>query len=136
MTIAWFVRALKHYCPEYSTNPSAVDEASDGETVTSLLKAHSYDLIIMDIQMPKTDTLGLMEYVHVKFPDSKVLIFSMSSENIYAKRFLKAGAKGFVSKDASLDEITKAINQVLNNKKYISPTLIDSLTEDLLFEKN
>ena len=84
----------------------------------------------MDIQMPKTDTLGLMEYIHIKLPDSKVLVFSMSPENIYAKRFLKAGAKGFVSKDASLDEITKAINQVLNNKKYISPALADRLADE------
>lgn len=116
-------------------NPSVIDEAGDGETVVNLLKEHSYDLIIMDIQMPNTDTLGLMEYIHVKLPATKVLVFSMSAENIYAKRFLKAGARGFVSKDASLDEIIKAINQVLDNKRYISPTLIESLTEDLLFDK-
>lgn len=63
--------------------------------------------------MPKTDTLGLMEYIDVKYSDAKVLVFSMSAESIYAKRFLKAGAKGFLSKDAPLEEIKKAINLVL-----------------------
>ena len=58
-----------------------------------------------------------------------MLIFSMSSETIYAKRFLKAGAKGFLSKDSSLDEIKKAINLVLNNRRYVS----DSLAEALAF---
>ena len=115
-------------------NPSEIDEASDGDTVIELLKHHQYDLIIMDIQMPKTDTLGLMEYILIKFPDTKVLMFSMSAENIYAKRFLKAGAYGFVSKDASLDEITKAINQVLNDKKYISPALASRLAEESFFD--
>jgi two-component system, NarL family, invasion response regulator UvrY len=114
--------------------PSEIDEASDGETATEILKHNQYDLIMMDIQMPKTDTLGLMEYIHIKYPEAKVLIFSMSAESIYAKRFLKAGAKGFLSKDAPLDEIKKAISLVLNNRKYISETLASSLAEESISE--
>ncbi|HMW26623.1 MAG TPA: response regulator transcription factor, partial [Ferruginibacter sp.] len=89
-----------------------------------------YDLVILDIQMPKTDTLGLMEYIHIKYPAAKVLMFSMSAENIYAKRFMKAGAYGFISKEAPLEEITRAINMILNGKKYISDTLAEKLAED------
>ena len=114
--------------------PSAIDEANDGDSATEILKHNQYDLIMMDIQMPKTDTLGLMEYIHIKYPDAKVLIFSMSAEGIYAKRFLKAGAKGFLSKDAPLEEIKKAINLVLNNRKYISETLASSLAEESISE--
>ena len=54
----------------------------------------------------------------------------MSAESIYAKRFLKAGAKGFLSKDAPIDEIKKAINLVLNNRKYISDSLASALAEE------
>ena len=111
-------------------NPSEVMEASDGATVLEILKTYKYDLIIMDIQMPKTDTLGLMDFIHIKYPDAKVLVFSMSTESIYAKRFLKAGARGFLSKDAPLDEIKKAINLVLNNRKYISDSLATALAEE------
>lgn len=110
--------------------PAEIDEASDGETAIEQLKLHQYDLIMMDIQMPKTDTLGLMEYLHIKYPQAKVLVFSMSAENIYAKRFLKAGAKGFLSKDAPLEEIKKAISLVLNDRKYISETLASVLAEE------
>ena len=110
--------------------PSEIMEASDGETALEILKTHEYDLIIMDIQMPKTDTLGLMDFIHIKYPEAKVLVFSMSAESIYAKRFLKAGAKGFLSKDAPLDEIKKAINLVLNNRKYISDSLATALAEE------
>lgn len=110
--------------------PQFIHEAGDGESALKLLKQNVYDLIVMDIQMPDTDALGLMEYINIKFPDSKVLIFSMNAENIYAKRFLKAGAKGFVSKDASMDEVLKAVNMVLNNRRYISEHLIDILADE------
>lgn len=107
--------------------PCEVFEAPNTEVATEKLKQNTFDLIMMDIQMPNSDSLGMMEYIHVRYPDARVLIFSMSSENIYAKRFLKAGAKGFLSKDSSLDEIKKAINLVLNNRRYVSDTLAESL---------
>jgi len=107
--------------------PCEVSEASNTEMATEKLKQTTYDLIMMDIQMPNSDSLGMMEYIRIRYPDARVLIFSMSSENIYAKRFLKAGAKGFLSKDSSLDEIKKAINVVLNNRRYVSDALAESL---------
>ena len=109
--------------------PCEIFEASNGESAVEQLKQRSYDLIMMDIQMPSTDAFGLMEYIRISHEDAKVLIFSMSAENIYAKRFLKAGAKGFVSKEAPLEEIKKAITLVLNNKRYISDAMIDILAE-------
>jgi two-component system invasion response regulator UvrY len=80
--------------------------------------------------MPKTDSFGLMEYIHVKYPKAKVLVFSVSAENTYARRFMKAGAYGFVSKEAPLEEIIKAINLVLNDRKYISESLAYKIAED------
>ena len=111
-------------------NPSEFYEAMNGETAVARLKEHQYDLILLDIQMPNTDTLGLMEYIHITYPEAKVLIFSMSAENIYAKRFMKAGAYGFISKETPLDEITHDINVILSNKKYISESLAQTLAED------
>ena len=85
--------------------------------------------------MPKTDTIGLMEIIHKQYAELKVLIFSMRAEKIYAKRFLKAGAKGFVSKEAPLEEIIKAVNLVLSNKRYISDSLADYLADESLSTK-
>jgi two-component system invasion response regulator UvrY len=112
--------------------PCEIYECDDSENAVIQLRQRSYDLIMMDVQIPKTDMLGLMDYIHVQYPEAKVLIFSMSAENIYAKRFLKAGAKGFLSKDSSFEETTKAINLVINNRKYISDTLAEILAEDTL----
>ena len=111
-------------------NVSEIHEAMNGDTAIERLKTDEYDLILLDIQMPNTDTLGLVEYVHITYPMAKVLMFSMSAEDIYAKRFMKAGAYGFISKEAPLEEITKAINVILSGKKYISETLAEKLAED------
>jgi len=111
-------------------DPAEIHEAMNGDTAVEKLKEHAYDLIMLDIQMPKTDTLGLMQYIHITYPAAKVLMFSMSAENIYAKRFMKAGAYGFISKEAPLEEITRAINIILSGKKYISETLAENLAED------
>ena len=110
--------------------PSEIHEAINGETAIVQLKERDYDLIILDIQMPNTDTLGLMEFIHITYPQAKVLMFSMSAENIYAKRFMKAGAYGFISKEAPLEEITRAIQIILSGKKYISESLAEKLAED------
>jgi len=112
--------------------PAEVHEAFDGDSTIAKLKENRYDLVMLDIQMPNTDSLALMKYIHENYPETKVLIFSMSAESIYAKRFMKDGAFGFISKEAPLDEITRAINIILNNRKYISETLIDKLAEDSL----
>jgi two-component system, NarL family, invasion response regulator UvrY len=106
-----------------------IREAQDGVTALELLQNYTYDLVTLDIQMPNTDTFGLMELIKRKYPDLKVLVFSMSPESIYAIRFIKAGAKGFISKDAPLEEIKIAIDKVLHNKKYFSEELLDLLAE-------
>lgn len=50
----------------------------------------------------------------------------MSSETLYGKRFIKAGADGYLSKDGSVDEVKKAIETVLNGRRYISANLMDA----------
>ena len=116
--------------------PCEIHEAEDPEEALEKLKKNSYDMIIMDVQIPKADLLGFMGHIHIKYPATKVLIFSMTTENIYAKRFLKAGAMGFLSKESSQAEIKKAINLVLGNRKYISGSLAEMLVDDSITGKS
>lgn len=104
-------------------------EAHDGESAMKLLAEDTYDLITMDVQMPNTDSFALMEFVKKQFPAAKVLMLSMSPESIYAIRFIKAGAKGFISKSAPLEEMKIAIDKVMNNKKYFSEEVLLELSE-------
>lgn len=106
-----------------------IKEAQDGESALLILQENNFDLVTLDIQMPNTDTYALMELIKRKYPLIKVLVFSMSPESIYAVRFIRAGAKGFISKDAPLEEIKTAIDRVMNDKKYFSENLLDLLAE-------
>jgi len=106
-----------------------IKEAENGESALLLLQDDTYDLVTLDIQMPNTDTYALMELIKRKYPLLKVLVFSMSPESIYAVRFIRAGARGFISKDAPLEEMKTAIDKVLHDKKYFSENLLDLLAE-------
>jgi two-component system, NarL family, invasion response regulator UvrY len=112
-----------------------IHEATDGESMLQKLREHQFRLIIMDVQMPNTESISTLTTVIAKYPGASVLIYSMCAETIYAKRFIKAGAKGFLSKEAPLSELKKAIHQVLNNKRYISEAVVEMLTEDIHQDK-
>ena len=61
-----------------------------------------------------------------------LLIFSMNSEEIFARKFLNLGALGYLSKDASQDEFRLAIENVMSNKRYVSSSFMQALTESAL----
>jgi two-component system, NarL family, invasion response regulator UvrY len=108
-----------------------IDEADDGDSAFKKIKANNYDLVILDVNMPNTDSLGLVTNILALKPGMKILMFSMNDEEVYAKRYLKMGVMGYVKKDEPEAEIKKAITSVLNNKKYISPRLSQIMIEDL-----
>jgi two-component system invasion response regulator UvrY len=111
--------------------PCEVLEAFDEKSALAQLKANRFDLVIMDVQMPETDTTGLMDYIKTRYPGTRVLIFSMSPENVYAKRFFRAGAMGFLSKNSGVTELKKALDLVLNDRKYISENLAEQLAAEI-----
>ncbi|MDB5203173.1 MAG: DNA-binding response regulator [Ferruginibacter sp.] len=111
------------------------EEAANGEMAMEQINSEELALIVLDINIPGTDTFALVEETIRLKPNSRILIFSMNSENIYAKRFLKMGVKGYVRKDEPAEEIKNAVFTVLNGKRYISKTLGENLAREM-FEKN
>ncbi len=107
-----------------------IEEAHDGDSALKKIKQKDYDLVIMDVNMPQTDSFGIVQTILSFKPSTKIIMFSMNAEEVYAKRYLKMGAMGYLRKDATNQEIEKAITSVLNNKTYVSP----ELTQKLLFE--
>ena len=78
--------------------------------------------------MPATDSVNLLKNIFSIQPESKVLILSMSSEEIYAKKYLQLGVLGFVNKESDATEIRRAITTVMSNRKYFSPKLQETIT--------
>jgi two-component system invasion response regulator UvrY len=114
---------------------SLIDVANDGDIAFEKIKHKNYDLIIMDISLPNTDSFNIVSNILAIIPKSKILMFSISPEEMFAKRYLKIGALGYINKDAPLAEIKSAIENALQNKRYLSPELqeklaIESITND------
>lgn len=95
-------------------------EAANGELATEIIRTHPINVTVLDVQIPQTDTFSLMEYISIWAPKVSVLIYSMGGQNIYAKRFMGLGAKGFVPKSAPVSELLIAIDQILLGKIYVS----------------
>ncbi len=111
---------------------SLIDEAWNGDSAIKLVKEKEYQLIILDVNMPATDSFGIVSNIINMKPAARILMFSMNAEEVYAKRYLQLGARGYISKTASSEELENAISAVLNNKRYIGPVLIQALTEEAL----
>ena len=111
--------------------PSTVfDEASNGDQVISCVKKSDYEMIVLDINMPDTDSITLVTNLFAYREQCKILIYSMNSENLYAKRFFKLGVLGYLNKESRSEEIRKAITCVLRGDIYISKKLKKDLSED------
>lgn len=88
---------------------------------------HKFDLAIIDISMPGGDSVRMMEIFKQHCPALPVLIFSTYDEQLYALPFIKAGAKGFLSKTASEAEFRNAVETVYHRKRtYMSEALWDA----------
>jgi two-component system invasion response regulator UvrY len=112
--------------------PSAViDEASNAEDAFLKFVKSTYQLIITDYSLPGRSGIDLIKQVKEQSSSIPVLILSMHPEEQIALRALKAGAAGYLNKIDSPDEILKAVERVLQGRKYISPKLADLLAEEL-----
>ena len=127
------VRAGLKICIQNTMPHAYIDEAYDGNSAFEMIKEYSYDIIILDINMPDTDCIHLVNDILGLKPDSRILIFSMMSpEEMYAKKYLTLGVMGYLNKGGSTDEIMQAIENVTGNKRFVSPSLTQALAEGAL----
>jgi DNA-binding NarL/FixJ family response regulator len=102
-------------------------EAATGQEVLDKINESAWDCLVLDISMPGRNGLDVLHEVHHCRPDLPVLILSMHPEEQYAVRVLKAGAAGYMNKEAALDELVGAIQRVVNGGRYVSPALAERL---------
>src|SRR5580658_9599131 len=101
----------------------SIDEAEDGEAVIKKMKTEHFDLLILDINMPHTESFSLTAYLLKEYPGLKIIIFTMNQEVFFAKRFLKIGAHGYLNKNSKETEIKYAIKKVLSRTRYSSDNI-------------
>lgn len=105
-------------------NYKVLAEAEDGEQLLKLLKHHQADLVIMDVSMPGLDGLAaLHRMAHDLGKVPPVLILSADDKEQSVRAALKAGARGYLPKNADIAELEFAIGSVLQGKTYLSPAI-------------
>jgi len=98
-----------------------VGEASDGLEAVERARALSPDIVVMDISMPSENGLNAAREIHKSFPDTKVILLTQHSEDMYIADALEAGVAGYVLKSQVSSDLLHAIRQVSNGHVYISP---------------
>ena len=106
-------------------------EASTAPEALDLVRAQDWDAVVLDLSLGGRDGLELLKEMKQIRPRLPVLILSMHTEVQFARRAFKAGASGYITKDSSRSELTKAINKVIDEGKYISPALAEKLVVEI-----
>ncbi len=114
---------------ECEADITVVGQAYDGCQAVELFHQHQPDVTLMDLRMPQMDGVAAITAICTLVDDARIIVLTTydSDEDIY--RGLRAGAKGYLLKDAEPDELLVAIRTVHNGKKYIPPDIGAKLAE-------
>lgn len=104
-----------------------ITEVGDGESLIKEVMLHDFDLVISDLDMPGRSGLEALEQIKLIKPGLPVLILSIYTEDLYAVRVLKAGASGYLNKNAAPYELITAIQRIALGRKYITPEIAEKL---------
>ncbi len=109
-----------------------VTEVGDGRELLRHVRQKDYDIVVLDLSMPGLDGLDTLRTLKQEKPESRVLVLTIHPEKRYAIQCLRLGADGYLTKDTAPDELVLAIKRIVTGRKYISTTLAEQLTEELL----
>ena len=112
----------------------AVGAAASGEEVVEMAKTLRPDVVLMDINMGVMSGFDATKLVKKYSPGTKIIGVSMHSMPAYAKRMIREGASGYVSKNSPREEFLKAITEVYSGKNYICEEVKNILTQQEMEE--
>ena len=104
-----------------------ITEVADGASLVNKVLQHNWDLVISDLDMPGMNGLEALEKIKLINPLLPVLILSIYPEELYAIRVLKAGAAGYMNKNAAPYELVTALQRISLGKKYITAEIAEKL---------
>ena len=116
-------------------NGATVYQIESFSEIIKVLNSTTIDLLILDINFPDGSSLNLLPTLKKIQPDLKILIFSGYDEDIYAVRYLSAGANGYLKKLSSEEEIKHAIKTVMTSGKYTSKNIQDKIMDSYILKK-
>ncbi|HXA27825.1 MAG TPA: response regulator transcription factor [Candidatus Angelobacter sp.] len=102
-----------------------VGRAADGEEAVAQARETHPDIILMDVQMPKVDGIEAMRQIRETDPDARVIVLTTYRDEDYIFPSLRAGARAYLLKDASREELAEAIRAVHRGESLLDPQIAD-----------
>ncbi len=126
------VRRGLQFCLAKEHRLKVVGEATSGEEAVEKALKLQPDVVLMDISMPGMNGLDATERLRQQAPAVKVLVLSVHNNRDYIFRIIQAGAHGYVSKEASTDELLRAIDSVQSGKTFFSPEIAQAALQQMV----
>lgn len=109
-----------------------VGEADNGRDAIRSISSLAPDLVLMDLTMPGTNGIEAIAEIKRRYPEIRILVLTLHRAEEYVHQSLRAGADGYILKDATHDELRMAIRSVLNGKTYLSPDISNTVISGYL----
>ncbi|TGN40457.1 response regulator transcription factor [Marinobacter confluentis] len=106
---------------------AVVGQAADGLNALAQVEDLRPDVVVMDVSMPNMNGIETTKILHERYPDLKVLILSMHDNREYISQLMSHGAKGYILKDISVEEMVRAIRTVADGATYICRAATETL---------
>lgn len=110
-----------------------VKEVSSGEEAVKWCRLNPIDIILMDINMPGIGGIEATKKILRFSVETKIIMLTVYTENPLPTKVMKAGASGYLSKNAGLDEVIKAIKMVYAGQRYITPEIAQKMALNGLY---
>ncbi len=104
-----------------------VGEANNGEQAINYARQLKPNVVLMDVKMPGIGGLEATRKLQQQAPEVAIVAVSALSDNLFSSKLLKAGALGYVTKDAELYEMVSAIKHAARGKRYLSPAIAQQM---------
>ena len=109
-----------------------IGEAGDGREAIRKVDTLQPDLLLIDLSMPKLNGIDAIREIKSQHPKIKIIVLTVHKSDEYIIAALRAGANGYMLKDASQNELLLAIDYVINGKTFLSPSISDKLVDAVL----
>lgn len=119
-----------------SYKDATITQAQTYKEVYDQLKFEQFDLILLDINMPGGNNIKVIKEILSLQNDLKILVFSSYDENLYALRYIEAGAAGYLNKTTAMGELNNAIQSIQDRGKYMSEAVKDLYIKKLTSSKS
>jgi DNA-binding NarL/FixJ family response regulator len=122
------IKSLLQNAPEITIS----GEASSGKELLSRIASSDTEIILMDISIPDISGIELTKQIHKNFPEIKVLILSMYTQEDFIVNAIAAGAKGYLPKNTTRPELLKAITEIYEGNEYYSDAISKIILENYI----